>query len=84
MRFLFVSKGSEAPQTDKRSNLAGILIAVFLVIFLVIAAIFAFKYRARLVQKWRAFQQKAPGTKRYWSVALSDCFSLVYNIQQGV
>ena len=58
-------KGTKEPQTAKRSKLAGILIAVFLVIFLVIGAVCAVIYRKQLMQKWRAFKQKAPGPKRY-------------------
>jgi len=61
-----LSEGTQNPQLPgKKSNVAGIVIGVILVIFVVIAAVCAFIYREQLMQKWQAFKQKAPGTKRY-------------------
>ena len=71
--FVSLSEGTQEPQTEKRSKLAGILIAVFLCIFLVVGAAVAFYYREQLMRKWRAYMQKAPETNRYWSLQLSDC-----------
>ncbi|KAL9984003.1 hypothetical protein ACROYT_G006255 [Oculina patagonica] len=62
------TQATEEPEA-RRSNLAGILIAVFLIIFLLVGAICAFIYRKQLMEKWRAFQQKAPGSKRYQGVS---------------
>lgn len=38
---------------------------VFILIFLIVGAVFAFIYRKQLKEKWRTFKQKTPGSKRY-------------------
>lgn len=55
-------EGTGGPQVEKRSNLAGILAAVLICILLVIAAVCTFIYREQLMQKWRTFKQKTPGS----------------------
>ena len=54
---------STEPQA-KRSKLAGILILVFFIIFLIVGAVFAFIYRKQLKEKWQTFKQKAPVSQR--------------------
>ncbi|XP_022790487.1 disintegrin and metalloproteinase domain-containing protein 8-like [Stylophora pistillata] len=58
------TEGTAQPLAE-RSKIAGILILVFILIFLIVGAVFAFIYREQLKEKWRTFKQKAPGSKRY-------------------
>ena len=59
-------KGPKDPQADdgKGSNVAGIVISVFIIIVLIIGTGFAIYYRKKLLQKWREYHQKSPGAKR--------------------
>lgn len=61
---ILISTGTAEPPQERRSKLAGILILVFVIIFLIVGAVLAFIYRKQLMEKWRAFKQKAPGSKR--------------------